>query len=38
MSFIVKDEDVLDKCNEIWDKIKSNLNIKFHIMLVYDET
>ena len=38
MSFIVKDEDVLDKYSEIWDKIKSNLSIKFHIMPVYDET
>ena len=37
-SFMVKDEDVLDKYNEIWDKIKNKLNIKFHSMLVYDET
>ena len=35
---MVKDEDVLDKYNEIWDKIKNKLNIKFHSMLVYDET
>ena len=38
MSFIVKDKDVLDKYNEIWGKTKSNLNINFHIMPVYDKT
>ena len=27
----------LDKYNEIWDKIKEALNIKFHSMPVYDE-
>ena len=37
MSFVIKDNDVWDKCNEIWDKIKKELNIKFHNMLVYDE-
>ena len=37
MSFLIKDDDVLDKCNEIWNKIKKTLNIKFHSMLVYDE-
>ena len=35
---MVKDDDVLDKYNEIWDKIKEKLNIKFHSMPVYDET
>ena len=38
MSFIVKDDDVSDKYNKIWEKIKEKLNIKFHSMLVYDET
>ena len=38
MSFMVKDEYVLDKYNEIWDKIKNKLNIKFHSMPAYDET
>ena len=33
MSFVIKDDDVLDKYNEIWDKIKG----KFHSMPVYDE-
>ena len=29
MLFVIKDDDVLDKCNEIWDKIKETVNIKF---------
>ena len=33
----MKDDDVLDKYNNFWDKIKETLNIKFHSMLVYDE-
>ena len=37
MSFVIKDDDVLDKYNEIWDKIKKTLSIKFHSMSVYDE-
>ena len=37
MFFLIKDDDVLDKYNEIWDKIKEKLNIKFHSMSVYDE-
>ena len=37
MSSIIKDDDVLDKYNEIRDKIKERLNIKFHSILVYDE-
>ena len=36
MSFVIK-HDVLDKYNEIWDKIKEKLNIKFHSMPVYNE-
>ena len=35
MSFIIKDDDVLDEYNEIW--AKGELNMKFHSMLVYDE-
>ena len=30
MSFVIKDDDVLDKYNKIWDKIKEKLNIIFH--------
>ena len=37
MSFVIKDDDVLDKYNEIWDKIKGTLSIKFHSTPVYDE-
>ena len=28
---------MLDKCNEIWDKIKETLTIKFHSTPAYDE-
>ena len=37
ISFVIKDDDVLDKYNEIWDKIKGKWKIKFHSMPVYDE-
>ena len=37
MSFVIKDNDVLDKYNELWDKLKTDLNIKFHRIPVYDE-
>ena len=37
MSFVIKDDDVLEKYSEIWSKIKKTLNIKFHSMPVYDE-
>ena len=37
MYFLIKDDDVLDKYNEIWKKIKKTLNTKFHSMPVYDE-
>ena len=37
MSFAIKDDNVLDKYNEIWDKIKETLSIKFHSMPVYVE-
>ena len=38
MSFMVRDDNVLDKYNKIWHKIKEKLNIKFHSMPVYDKT
>ena len=38
MSFLIKDDDALDKYNEIWDKIQEKLNIKFHSMAVNAET
>ena len=37
MSFIIKDDSVLVKYNEIWDKIKEIKSIKFDSILVYDE-
>ena len=37
MSFVIKDDDVLDKYNETWDKTRETLNINFHSMPVYDE-
>ena len=38
MSFMVKDNSVLNKYNEIWDRVKEKLNTKFHSMPVYNET
>ena len=37
MSFAIKDDDVLNKYNEIWDKIKETLSIKFRSSPVYNE-
>ena len=37
MSFVIKDDDMLDKYNDIWDKIKEKLSIRFHSIPVYDE-
>ena len=37
MSFVMKDDGVLEKYNEIWDNIKKTLNIKFHSSPVYDK-
>ena len=37
MSFIIIYDYVLDKYNEIWDKIKETLNTKFYSMSAYDE-
>ena len=37
MSFEIEDEAVYLKYNEIWNKIKSILNVKFHSQLIYDE-
>ena len=35
--FMIEDDRILVKYNEIWNKIKKALNIKFHSMDVYDE-
>ena len=37
MSFKIEDEDVYLKYNEIWNKIKSILNVKFHSQPNYDD-
>ena len=34
---MIKDDDVLEKYNEIWNKIKKTLNIELDSMPVYDE-
>ena len=36
VSFKIEYDDVLVKCNEIWDEIKMKLAIKFHSQPVYD--
>ena len=38
MSFFLKDDNVLDKYNKVWNVIKNKLNIKFYFMPVYDKT
>ena len=37
ISFMIEDDSALMKYNEIWNKIKKTLNIKFHSMTVYNE-
>ena len=37
-SFFVWNDNLLDKYNEIWNKIKEKLHINFHSMPVYDQT
>ena len=37
MSFLIKDDEVWDKYDKIWDEIKDNkLGIKFHSEPAYD--
>ena len=36
LPFMIKDDSALDKYNEIWNKIKGKLSIKFHSLPVYD--
>ena len=38
MSFLIKDEEVWEKYEQIWDIIKNKLGIKFHSEPVYDKT
>ena len=37
MSFRIEDIDIFFKFNEIWNKIKKTLNIKFHSQPIYDK-
>ena len=37
MSFLIKDDSVLNKYNEIWDNIKEKLSIKFHSEPIYEQ-
>ena len=36
MSFFIKDDEVWDEYNEIWDAIKNKLDIKFHSEPVFE--
>ena len=36
MSFLIKDDEVWDKYDQIWDVIKDKLGIKFHSKPVYE--
>ena len=36
MSFFIKDDEVRDKYNKMWDVSKNKLNIKFHSEPVYE--
>ena len=38
MSFLIKDDKVWEKYEQIWDMIKNKLGIKFHSEPVYDKT
>ena len=38
MSFFIKDDEVWEKYDEIWNVIKNKLSIKFHSLPVYDKT
>ena len=37
MSFFIKDDEVWEKYEQIWDVIKNNLGIKFHSKPIYDQ-
>ena len=37
MSFEIKNDDVLNKYNEIWNKVKKTVNIKFYSIPVYNK-
>ena len=37
MSFLIKDDEMWEKYEQIWDVIKNKLGIKFHSQPVYDK-
>ena len=37
MPFLIKDHEMQEKYEEIWEVIKNKLSIKFHSLPVYDE-
>ena len=37
MSFLIKDDEVWEKCKQIWDVIKNKLGIKFHSKPTYEQ-
>ena len=38
MSFLIKDDEVREKYEQIWDAIKNKLSIKLHTKPIYDQT
>ena len=37
MSFLIKDDEVWEKFEQIWDVIKNKLGIKFHSKPIYEK-
>ena len=37
MSVLIKDDEVLEKCNEIWEKVKNSIKKEFDSEPVQDE-
>ena len=37
MSFLIKNDEVWEKYEDIWDVIKNRLDIKFHSEPIYEE-
>ena len=37
MSFLIKDDEVWEKYENIWDVIKNNLDINFHSKPIYEQ-
>ena len=37
ISFLIKDDELLEKCNEIWEKVKDGLKREFNSKPVYNK-